>query len=1059
MANPTSVEFELPTGVSTFKPEKHFRLDDKFIHYMATAKSKLSVIGQDFKPTKAETKLMLRTGVKKIQGLVGHTPFAEITSTSFLMRRNHDEDADRESERYITELNQTDTSVLLWVYTGNGKPKVDDVAKYTRMYLNPTDEGKTQWRWTKCEPHPNWETSPGKETFEKMSHEFSILEESLRDDFRLAHVCIGYDHKETTLQEMLYQSGDCANNRLANYANMAVNALLAKDTETAPTAKNQDSTALHGHKQYTFDVKSSKSFAGLRLCRGTARTLWLTPQIENGVVLSQQYCYKLFFPTASVADLLNTHTAAGGRYDDVADALRGVKVRIRNVRGQEDRFVYKLGETPATASVQAKHQAWLAKVDSHLRFPEMPCVNVGKPGRNELIPAEMCSILPMQSFGSGASLQYQLEFASLKQFMNSTPPGDRGKEQNLLVHAPYQKVDVGTGKDKFKVSFPNGGPNVLFVEAGVEKRFSGSWTELCRELSKNAAYSLFDDAPTSVPPLFLMYKPGGDPVNIWQDQIAKFVHKHEQDGKKTLLVVAVQADQHHKKLYELIKTICDTKIGAQTFFVNMATLEQKARAAPADGAIKAANEITKRMRIRNPPDESTRSDKIHDIAVGLHMTPVTGDLENVDENGKLSCTQQELFLVVTVSRHRKRAEGYRTERNLLTAEELETFNPTKYVLPHLSRWSTESGNASGEHRVTIFRSGRLPVTKADNTVSRGNRIARKINDRSPFTLNDRGLCRGSITKSEVFEAKAQRYTADFNTDQRANEVPPEASKARSANDEVAMLKEGIQKEKKSRFQLCYILLDEENAFQFFGSAKELIANAIKSNTNDSSSASFFLRSSSIVNRNSFTVKAHRRMTPKSNSKLISLTLLGDKARSTKAAVAGEPEEGSTDALSTPTSPDSSSIVMTDGAADIPPHMRRGLAPISPRHKSEFHAARKSKASGGSLNLPKASGDKGRRGDRTDSERQAIKPDADATQDSTLQLDITDAELEELALLFRDDHLELYDTKWPIPTYLAQLAAKRTKMHLRNDPKLPDDVFRTNKLPGIPKGVQESLYYL
>ncbi|KAK4624962.1 uncharacterized protein CLAFUR5_05855 [Fulvia fulva] len=66
-------------------------------------------------------------------------------------------------------------------------------------------------------------------------------------------------------------------------------------------------------------------------------------------------------------------------------------------------------------------------------------------------------------------------------------------------------------------------------------------------------------------------------------------------------------------------------------------------------------------------------------------------------------------------------------------------------------------------------------------------------------------------------------------------------------------------------------------------------------------------------------------------------------------------------------------------------------------------------------------------------------------------------LERLSSVFRDDHLGLYNTKWPVPTHLARLAADRAELHLARD--AAGNLNPTAGLQPIAQGVCDTLYYV
>jgi hypothetical protein len=76
-------------------------------------------------------------------------------------------------------------------------------------------------------------------------------------------------------------------------------------------------------------------------------------------------------------------------------------------------------------------------------------------------------------------------------------------------------------------------------------------------------------------------------------------------------------------------------------------------------------------------------------------------------------------------------------------------------------------------------------------------------------------------------------------------------------------------------------------------------------------------------------------------------------------------------------------------------------------------------------------------------------------------DVTAKCIEILAHVWKDDHLELYDTKWPIPTYLAQLALDRAHRHLvTNDwVNTKGDQTAPVYLPEVHRNVRDTLYYI
>ena len=76
-------------------------------------------------------------------------------------------------------------------------------------------------------------------------------------------------------------------------------------------------------------------------------------------------------------------------------------------------------------------------------------------------------------------------------------------------------------------------------------------------------------------------------------------------------------------------------------------------------------------------------------------------------------------------------------------------------------------------------------------------------------------------------------------------------------------------------------------------------------------------------------------------------------------------------------------------------------------------------------------------------------------------DATAKSIEILAHVWKNDYLELYDTKWPIPTYLAQLALDRAHRHLVTNNWVTTKGGQTAPvyLPEVHRNVRDTLYYI
>jgi hypothetical protein len=76
-------------------------------------------------------------------------------------------------------------------------------------------------------------------------------------------------------------------------------------------------------------------------------------------------------------------------------------------------------------------------------------------------------------------------------------------------------------------------------------------------------------------------------------------------------------------------------------------------------------------------------------------------------------------------------------------------------------------------------------------------------------------------------------------------------------------------------------------------------------------------------------------------------------------------------------------------------------------------------------------------------------------------DATDVNIDLLVAIWKDEGLGLYNTKWPVLTHLAHLAAKRAIVHLRenNWQHASEGVIEPFTLPNVHENVRDTLYYL
>ena len=1104
-----------------FEPH-HFKVGDQLLHLNPEFKGKATAT-DEIQLTKKEFKLMEKKFVAFAEKEVGVALVTKIGSSRMITKDNAS----------AFGYSSFQAEAIVTVFTGKGPPREKEKAGYQRMWLHDSEKSVDglRFRWMKAD----FDTIVNESRVSTMLLQKRQQLPANGQDYICLHARMSFAATSVQLRDIVFDAGDAANPDRKDFNLTALNAIIAEETDTSPISTGSDAVAVQGHKAYNMLEDNIKTVKGLKFTHGTARKLWFNGWSKEELVLSEQNCFKLFFPTVSVAEILTEYLSTTKTLCDIKDSLVGVKVRISSKHGGEEKHIFKLDELPMTVSESNKHTAWIAKGKLALQYPELPCVNVGTTDRPELVPAEMCKILPMQSVGRGVPFAVsmaanQRRNGDVRAMQSSDSKVEVSKD---IISSAHQKVSVEEGKERFRASF-DPPPKILFVEAGTGEKFPQSWKKMCKRVVSNTM--TLDEHDVTEPDssiidsdtLTLTYVPGTDPCKIWKQQLQKFTGKHatkNKETRKTLLVVAIMSNEGEKGMYETLKTICDTVIGKQSFFVNMNTLRGQQRESPSEGAKRAANDISRRMRIRNP---SATSDKSGALSIGIHVSHFATQVSKINDDGRLEHHKEKRLLITVASREAQESRGYKTTRTLVSKAEMEIFDPSSYVKPHLD-------GRSSDH-VILFRSGYM------TQVERGSKPAtidgRSIEQKIAASIDNdltQGFTMGTFEKVEGFEL--------FSTTIESVQLGPAGSVLLSANAELAKLQTGLPGK-----QVSYILIDEADTFDITPSTEQNAAQvaAPKASGTITCSTSFIVNQPGKPDSGKHTISAQRNHSPKKGSKSISLTLLGAKlaaephaegsSSSAASAVDGSdlgpfhidevneddkddstPKGRSTEpkqlGLETPTraskfssthapAPRTGSRSLLEqnlgvnetqqdfNALDAVPDTETSsypafLDPSSPQLSSnrdqrkvcpaalttstpsfsQTSVARpesptSSDVSKGSTKEDSALGkissaSSFSKGDESKPAREQ-SPNNDGHAATAIHTTITQAELEVLADLFYDTQLEMYDTKLPIPTYLAQAAAKRTVMHLKC---VREDESEAIELPEVPKEVANSLYYL
>ena len=647
-----------------------------------------------------------------------------------------------------------------------------------------------------------------------------------RKKYHMFALRVSLSSKHATLRQMLMHVRDSDNVITRNLSYEWVHTLLKENYN------HKDYLAVHGNKFFDLRETHTTTMQGLKHCIGASRTLRLNA--TDSPVMLEGLCTKLFFPTTSVAHFIENYyglqlnLGLPWDYEKLDRTLRGKLVRIRTSQGYDKRAIYMVErKTPATAKADEKHYAWRSKSNLPLHFPTLPLLNVGTPRNHVVVPPEMCTFKPMQSFRGNHTLGLEQDLTAERKKMaerEQVPEGARVKLGETLCVVRYEKPDTDDLNKQLKEAFnvtsnATSGPNVLFVEADVTKHKTAAWDHVQKAIIKNKILKGCEMSNIQeIPPLFLQCPPGKDPTDQWNYQLRKFVESHETK-QKTVLVVALQPDQYEKHMYKIIKYLGDCQVGVQTFFVNLATVQQKIRKFGPDGPSKAANELVSRMRVRNTPELPKPPNGPKSIAIAYHIARINVGVP--DPRNKTSSNPSVRYLVVFASRHMDESKYYNTKVILKSPKDILEYNPKTDLFNFLSHL-LPTGNAGDQHQVVIFRSGFiLPESHIDDKSEHG----RLMKPNTDFNDLDSYHKCGSLGDFKALDDEVS-VAEELQADRVFEGKEKSASKANSANYEFLYLRAMIRKRFHDKSKVTYVLVGEDNDFAFSDVAKRSIADEI-----------------------------------------------------------------------------------------------------------------------------------------------------------------------------------------------------------------------------------------
>ncbi|TKA24327.1 hypothetical protein B0A50_06797 [Salinomyces thailandicus] len=1126
------------TSLSPFQPST-FSLTEKFQYCMPFPYDSLSGSGTVTKLCSDEQKLVRDAVTAKFLELLqshGGEVFAGANGKGFLIRGlGHGWKASSKKSY----------GAVICIYTGLGRPYCADAGKYQRVFLKEEGAAQRSWRWVKVEV-VDCDHAAGRElvSWERPEGFYEGVEEGKREAWRretsVLYLRYHLKTEPMSLVELVEGASTASNVEVASQLRGVVDALIAaEDFAVLDGSLDPKTQVYHGHKFFDLN-QTTEDVLGLKYCQGISRTLRVSAQqsSEEPVALNTQMCFKLFYPSTSVAEFVRNFFGAGpyseSAHKDINRCLVGLNVQFKGPTGQTlQRRVYSLSSSkPYEVPEELKHASWQTKGDSlrqSLQYPDVPCIHLGR--NVGILPSELCAFVPMQPFNHAVGRDLSRKLQTIREAAHLQPVEQKGRAEPVIEHVvaqkPAEKLEMQQAQDLLKRSFGGSNPAVLFIEASVEKGFSSCWAAMCRYvagmLGNDEIRGAEQASRKQVTPkvLYLRHRPGvsTDETGLWRAQLDTFIQANKADDRQPLLVVAVRADKHHRVIYDQLKTICDSKpIDAQTFFVNMASVDEKSRQFPQDGFAKVGNELLRRMRIRNPPPPIASpleaAGENFNTAVALHVSRIVAVVPEIGRSGQAGKART-LYMAALVSRDFESASRYKTTTHLLTVADMQGFDPTKFVRAHLDHWDEKPESEGHERKVTVLRTGYFPALGGTELRLQQRNLQRNSNESSkelPCAERINGSPTGSswLPSDPTAIRTAEAFTVAID---EAGRLPTE-TKTKVIEREADLLHGGLSKDFKQKydFTFSYVLLEQGEPFHYTKNAKSNISADV--GKQGGAQATLFIRDTKLANSQTNQIHAHRKVTAKNDTKLISMTLVGDRLvaggmeeeiqtdpvelakeqqadlvkrmRSTRlgkgfpASAARKPSHVQQESSRGPSeSPEQGGNYVPsklkpmfgfDGASDDPPGTTFAASPTEDLSYTIDEKGMRRKWTARSEYEPSDPATPRYSGDflspdfasrRPSTNRQFSAASFPAAKPGPVaeQTDISNGEIVLLSKLFYDDHLQLYGTRWPCLTHMAHRLTKREWSRLRDDRWDKGGELAPFHLPEVGCNVGRSLYFL
>jgi hypothetical protein len=741
--------------------------------------------------------------------------------------------------------------------------------------------------------------------------------------------------------------------------------------------------------------------------------------------------------------------------------LKGVSVQVRTSAGHEARRVvnFKKGTVTDVPS-DHKHYAWPSAGGMFLS-PNLPLVNVGSLDKPLYLPMEVCKICEDQPLHGPRDIRLNCLVNSMNRQIASRDLSNAPEHGSIVFHQITNKRDDEL-QGRLVKAFDNITPNLLFIQAGSTSIGNNRWSKLRHAIEDRLQQSFKDsakcndrlitsDSPDSLgdftPLQYLRYVPGNDPSASWTRQLNDFVTAHPFTKGKTVAVVWLEPEQDCNKMYKAIKRACDTNSGVQTIFVKRETFESRVHTASMtlDVVEHAATDICRRICLKNAAMLTTRTKhaETSKLVIAMHVSQLSSALQPAGTTSGRQ-DQSEIYLVTLVSRDHASSEHYHTEQGLfskpqvLLGRHVMLLKAFLKVMPNLT-----------PDKVTILRSGDMPICGEGTDAS--------LDD---FDLTD------SASFSEVGKSSTVPEIT----------VPRVQSPAQQSQVtvEIGAITEVFQNASPGVF--TYVTLTEDSTLM----SRVDPGAYLSRRPLDNPPAMLFLKNETSMDSESFCLKVQQipRVRPQDRSGDEG----GEKAPETRPGAitatfhhsqAGDdgPQELKASSIKSISGGPNGSIRKASRVAShfdpkdlftALPFRQHGSEPTTPK----FEPVTPSRSVAIKTETPSEDAiGSGLPFDTFRATTVSQQPHASHSAFSSMivrdENNATDEGIELLAAIWKDEGLGLYSTKWPIPTHLARLAAKRAMVHIRVEDwqHVSQNDTAPYSLPPVHENVRDTLYYL